>query len=191
MRRVGVVGLALCALVVASPGRAAALQLAEFRGHLAVGYGHLFLEDAPGGSLSVAGGVDYPLTKTLRLGVDVGYHLLGSRTVQEGSLLADVDYSLFETTALVHWTPSWPGPVGRISAGAGLFNAQASLATSGGGASFTKFAVEETVPGFAVSATLLSRKPSALKLGLEVGGRIALVEDESWSTAIARVAVHY
>ena len=105
--------------------------------------------------------------------------------------LADVDYSMFDAIALVHWTPPWPGPVGRISAGAGVFSAAATLATSGGGAGFSDLAVEETVPGFSLSATLISRKPSTLRLGLELGGRLALVENEPWSAAQARIAVHY
>jgi len=175
---------------IATPA-VAGLHLEPWRGHLAFGYSHLFIEDAPGGSMSMAGGVDYPVSESVRFGVDFGYHLLGSRTVQEGSLLADIDYSLLEVTGLVHWSPPWSGPFGRFSAGAGVFHADATLATSGGGASFSKFAVDEVVPGVSFSATVMSRKPSALRLGLELGGRMALVESETWNMGLARVVVHY
>jgi hypothetical protein len=190
MRRFGVAVLGVLGLAIAAPAHAG-LKLAEWRGHLAAGYSHLFIDDAPGGSLSVAAGVDYPASETMRFGVDIEYHLLGSKTVQEGSLLADVDYSQLDLVGLVHWSPGFTGPISRISAGVGVFHANASLATSGGGAAFSHFAVDEVVPGVSLSANLMSRKPSTLKLALEVGGRVALVEDETWSMALARVAVHY
>ncbi|HYM80558.1 MAG TPA: hypothetical protein VEY91_03985 [Candidatus Limnocylindria bacterium] len=190
LQRWVIVGLMIAGVGVARPSEAG-LAVQSFRGHLAVGYGKLFTGSAPGGSLSIAGGIDYPLTSTLASGVDVGYHLLGSRTEVRGSLLADVDYSLFEATALLHWTPPWSGPVGRLSAGAGMFNARADLSTSGGGIGFSDLAVGETVPGLAFGATLVSRKPSPLRLGLELSGRMALVEDETWTVGVARIAVHY
>ncbi|MBI5709563.1 MAG: hypothetical protein HZC42_04550 [Candidatus Eisenbacteria bacterium] len=187
----GAVVAALLALAPAAAGAAGRLE--SVGGHLAVGYAKLFTAEAPGGSLSLAGGLDYPLSATLRAGVDIGYHLLGSRIVERGSLFASVDYSLFETEALVHWQPRSLGPVARLSAGPALLAANGTLSTAGGGAGFSDLAVDELAGGFALGATLMSRRPTPVRLGLDLGARVAFLSrrHETWTLAIARVAVHY
>ena len=167
-----------------------ATPFAAMKGHMALGYSKLFVSDAPGGSLSVGAGFDLP-AGPVRFGVDVGFHLLGGRTVTSGSLIANVDYSAFEADLLVHWAPPWRGPVGRISAGPALVSARAELSTSGGGASFSAFAVEQTVPGFAVYATLLSRSEAPVRVGLEASARHAFLEGDDWTLASVRLAFHY
>jgi len=185
---VPVVGL--CALLLAAPAHAG-LSLDRFGGYLAAGYGKLFVQDAPAGSLSLGAGADYPITPTLKLGVAIGSHLLGSRTVERGSLLSDVDFAMFETVVLLDWTPPWRGPLGLVSVGPGVFVARADLSASAGGAAFEDLAVHETRPGFAATATFISRKESPLKLGLEVGGHVAFTHDETWTVGTARVTVRY
>jgi hypothetical protein len=181
----------LLTVLAATPRPAAAFEISRVRGHLAVGYGKLFIGEPPGGSMSMAGGVELPITDAFSSGIEVGYHLMGSHTELRGSLLADVDYSLFETSLLLYWTPPWRGPVGRISFGPGLYNARAELSASGGGAGFTDLAVDQTAAGLAAGVEFLSRKPSVLRLGAELGARLAFVSDEAWSGAVARVVVHY
>jgi len=179
------------ALLLHAAPACAGLSLDRFGGYLAAGYGKLFVQDAPGGSLSLGAGVDYPIARSLRLGLAIGSHLLGSRTVERGSLLSDVDYGMFETVVLLHWTPPWPGPVGLISVGPGVFNARADLSASAGGAEFEDLAVHETRPGFTALATFISRKPSPLRLGLELGAHVAFTHDETWTVGTARVTVRY
>jgi hypothetical protein len=172
--------------------QAGGLELDRFRGHLGIGYAKLFIGEAPGGSMSIAGGVEYPVATTIDVGIDIGYHLMGSRTeIRDDILLADVDYSLFEVSVLAYWTPPWPGPVGRLSFGPGLYSARAELSTSGGGAGFSDLAVDEAIPGLSFGAELVTRKASPLRVGLELGGRVAFVADETWSGAVARAVFHY
>ena len=78
-RLLAIVGSA--ALLAAGVPPARAMSIAPFRGHLGIGYAKLFATDAPGGSLSAAAGIDHPLYRGTRLGLDFGYHLLGSRNV--------------------------------------------------------------------------------------------------------------
>lgn len=162
-----------------------------WNGHLALGYALLFATDAPGGSLSAGAGMDYPVGGNLRAGVDLGYHLLGSRTVERGSLLATLDYSVFEAIAFLHWHPQGAGPLGRISAGPVLMSARSELSTSGGGAAFSDLAVEEVALGGALEATFMSSKPSPVRPALQIGARMAKLDTESWTIATARLAVHF
>jgi hypothetical protein len=160
------------------------------KGHMALGYSKLFVADAPGGSLSVGAGLDLP-AGPVRVGLDVGFHLLGGKTVTSGSLLANVDYSAFEADLLAHWTPPWKGPLGRISAGPALVSARAELSTSGGGLSFSNFAVEETVPAAVVCATLLARSEAPVRVGLELSFRRVFLDGDDWAIGSARLAFHY
>ena len=99
----------IASLPVAAPARAA---LADWKGHLGLGYGKLFVAQAPSGGFSIGAGMDYPLGK-IRVGLDLGYHLLGTRSLTSGSLSANLDYSVFELGLLAHWSPapagSFPG----------------------------------------------------------------------------------
>ena len=180
-----VAGFVAC--IAAGPAHA---DLAAWNGHMSVGYAKLFATDAPGGSLSLAAGVDRPIVTGLRGGVAIGYHLLGTRTVTRGSLFANVDYSVLEVTALAHWTPR-RGPVTRLSFGPALFSGHADLSTSGGGAAFSDLAVAETVPGFGVDATHMQRALAPVRVGLEVGTRVGFLTEETWTVATARLAFHY
>jgi hypothetical protein len=179
-------------LLLAAPADAA------MRGHLSLGYGKLFITDskneddeAPGGSLSVAAGLDFPLAGDFRIGGEVGFHLLGGRTLTEGSLVANIDYSVAELSALVHWEPHGLGPVARISAGPTLTSARADLSSSGGGITFSDFAVEEIAGGFATSVTLMQQKAAPVRAGVEIGARTSYLPDATWIVATARLAIHY
>jgi len=180
--------------------------LSDVRGHMTVGYAKLFIEDAPGGSISATGGLDHPLWGDFRVGADVGYHLLGSRNETRGSLFASVDYSVFEAALLLHWNPRGWAPLGRVSVGPALMSLRAELSTAGGGAAFSDLAVEEVVPGAAFDVTLMSTRPMPVRVGLELGTRIGFRSNvgfidtggvvpapvaKTWTLATARVAFHY
>lgn len=182
------VAIAAATLLLVLPVAARA-GLADWQGHMGVGYAKLFTDEAPGGNLSMSAGIDHSVVPSLRVGVDIGYHLLGSRTVQRGSLFANVDYSAFEAEVMAHWLPA-RGPFTRISAGPGLMSAHADLSTSGGGAGFGDLAVSESKPGVAFDATWMSRKPAPVRLGLEIGARVAFL-DEQWTIGTLRLTVHY
>jgi hypothetical protein len=189
-RRALALGFALATLALAAPS-ARAFSIEPFRGHLAIGYAKLFVSDAPGGSLSVQAGIDHPLVRGARLGLDFGYHLLGSRNVESGSLAAGLDYSAFTTALLVHWVPNHLGPVGRLSLGPALVNAHVDLSTSGGGAAFAPYAVDETAPGVAFAATIISKREMPVRTGLELGATLGFLEQETWTLASARLVFHY
>ena len=160
-------------------------------GHLGVGYVTLSggVADAPGGSLSVGAGLDYPIARALRLGGEVGYALLGTRTVDRGSLIGELDYSVFETVVFLHWLPP-SGPVECISVGPGVFNARADLSSSGP-AAFGDLAIEQTTGGIGFQITLMKRKPSPVRVGLELGARRIFLEKDDWTLLDGRLSIHY
>ena len=186
-------------LLLATPAFAG-LGVNEFNGHLGFGYTQRIGESSsekrfgatrPAGSLTVAGGVDYPVAATMRAGVDIGYYLLGSATAESGSLLAELDYSVFEALALVHWVPPWRGgPLGRVSLGPGVFHARADLSSTGAPA-FSDLAVEQTVGGGVVALTFIQRKPAPVRLGLEAGARRVFLRGDDWTILSARLTMHY
>jgi hypothetical protein len=178
------------ALMAAGPSTGEA-RLADVRGHLMLGYAKLFAGEAPGGSLSVGVGIDHPVRGALRGGVDVGYHLLGARTLVQGSLSSGLDYSVFEALAQLHWAIGSAGPQCTISGGPGLFVARANLASSPVGAIFSHQAVEETRPGAALGVTVTRRRPAPVRIGFEAGLRVVPLDDDTWTLATARVAILY
>lgn len=180
----------LLALLVVSAPASAAARFSEVDGHFSIGYAKLFTTDAPGGSVSMAAGVDYPLAPTMRFGLDLGYDLLGSRTFQRGSFSAGVDYSAFTVAALLHWLPR-RGPVRRVSLGPALVNAQGVLSVTSGGAGFSDLAVHEPAGAIAAQVTLMKAKPALVKLGLELGGRLAFKTRNDWTLMTVRATVHY
>ena len=197
-------GFALLAIV---PAGAGASPFSQMRGHIGFGYTKLFATigvkepgveppeeiTAPGGSMEVAAGLDLPIDTNLRAGIEAGIDLLGSSAIERGSLLGELDYSVFELLGLVHYAPSWGGPLSRISLGPGMFKARADLSSSGA-AAFEDLPVREWAPGVAGSVTLMSRKPTKVSAGLEVGGRYLFMSDEAaddWFIASARVVIHY
>ena len=191
MRVASFLPVALALLAAASAPAAAGLRLEPVRGHVSFGYTRLFVQKAPPGNISVSGGLDYPVNDTWRLGGDVGFHLLGSRNVTRGTLLATLDYSVFEALLLAHWQPSWHGPIGRVSFGTGLFHASADLSASGGGAFFTDLPRHENALGFGLDATLMQKKVAPVRVGFELGTRVGLLKQETWTLATARLAFHY
>ena len=184
-------------VLLAAPCGAGARALESVQGHVAVGYAQLVIRAehevlaAPGGSVSFTGGVDFPVATRFRAGLDIGYHLLGSRSVERGSLSTNVSYSAFEAAAFAHWLPERLGPVGRVSLGPALVAAHADLSSAGGGAGFSDLAVGETAPGFAAEVTFISRAPTPVRLGLQLGVLVGYLTDETWTTLSARVTVHY
>jgi hypothetical protein len=194
------------ALLAIVPAAAAASPFSQLRGHIGFGYTKLFatigVEDpgavppetieAPGGSMEVAAGLDVPIDTHLRVGFEAGIDLLGSTATERGSLLGELDYSVFELLGLVHYAPSWGGPVGRISLGPGLFKARADLSSSGA-AAFEDLPVREWAPGVAGSVTFMSRKETKVSAGLELGGRYLFMDsaEDDWIIASARVVIHY
>lgn len=195
--------IAMLILALASTGAHASV-FSDLRGHLGFGYTKLFgsvgIEDpgavppqeisAPGGSMAVAAGLDLPVATDLRAGIEAGVDLLGSVAVERGSLFAELDYSVFEVLGLVHWTPPWNGPLGRISVGPGLFKARADL-SSAGPAAFEDLPVLEWAPGASLSATLISRKERKVNAGVELGTRWIALSNDDWVLATARVVIHY
>jgi len=186
--RMGVLAVSIAAVV---PEPAAASFLGDLKGHLSVGFAQLFVADAPGGSLSVTGGASYPVTPRFGVGAEIGYHLLGSRNVERGSITASIDYSVFEGVAFLHWIPSRLGPVGIVSVGPGFMSARAELSTTGGGAGFSDLAVEKVAPAAALDVTLIRRSNAPVRVGIELGTRVGFLPSDTWTLATARVAFHY
>ncbi len=182
--------LVLFALLLVHAPAFAAARFGEVGGHLSIGYAKLVTTDAPGGSISMGAGLDYPLARTLRAGLDLGYDLLGSRTVQRGSLFGSVDYSAFEATAFLHWLPQ-RGLVRRVSLGPALVNAHGDLSVTGGGAGFSDLAVQESAAAVAAQVTLMPARPAPVRLGLELGGRLAFLAGDDWTLLSLRATVHY
>lgn len=178
-------------------------RLDTFQGHISLGYGKLFAETAPGGSLSFAGGVDYPVRRNWSAGLEVGYWLLGTRLVDRGSVGAELDYSVFETVAQARW--KLPHHPFEIAMGPGVFHARSDL-TSSGAAGFGDLATEQTVGGMALGVTAIQSRPSAVRVGLEIAARLLWVSDDvtyqsspvvlgltmpNWNLVSGRLAIHY
>ena len=174
----------------ASPA-CAAPRLADVRGHMALGYAHLFADQAPAGSLSAGAGFDVPIPGGLRAGLDVGYHLLGSRTLIQGSLSSGLDYSVFEALALVHWSPTAAGPLLVLSAGPGLFSAHADLASSPIGATFSHQAIGQTRVGAAAAITIAGPRSGPVSVGIETAARVVPLDASTWTIVTARLALRY
>ncbi|HKQ59575.1 MAG TPA: hypothetical protein VJY35_17070 [Candidatus Eisenbacteria bacterium] len=194
MRRALIPALLALAMLPALAGTAAAaMQLSNVHGRMALGFSHVVSSDTsgtPGGSLSFGMGLNYPVASRLRAGLDVGYHLLGSRTLVQGTLSSGIDYSVFEALALVHWTPR-EGGLFTISAGPGLFVARAALAATSVGAAFASQAVEETRVGGALTVAAMRRGSAPVRVGLEAGVRFIPLESTTWTVASARIALAY
>jgi hypothetical protein len=179
---------ALALLALPWSARAA---ISDFRGHLSVGYAKLFATGAPGGSLSLEGGVDYPIDPSWRTGLGVGYDLLGTRNAAHGSFVANVDYSLVHIDAQVHWQPPSHDYIARVSFGPSVFNAHADVSSSGAGAAFSDLAVSQTCGGASLDVTLMKQSDAPVRVGLEMGARIAFVTGDTWTMDVLRIVFHY
>jgi hypothetical protein len=188
--------LVLLALLLIPASAGAAVRFSEVGGHFSIGYAKMSTADAsgvsisPGGSISMGAGLDYPLTPALRTGLDLGYDLLGSLTFERDGRSGAVDYSALEVTAFLHWLPQ-RGPVRRVSLGPALVKGQRVLSVTGGGAGFADLAGPVTAGAVAAQVTLMKAKPALVKLGIELGGRLAFAPGEDWTLLSARVTVHY
>ena len=182
--------LVVGAALAAGPARAG-LHLEPWRGHVSIGYGVLFSDTlSPGGSISVMGGVDYPLTRTFRLGPELGIALLGSSQVTRGSVTAGLDYSLLDAALQLHWLPD-KGPITRISPGIGVASARAALQVGAGGAGFLDLAVDELQPELAFDVSAIPRRQKVVAVGLEAGVRYVPVERVPWTLVTLRLTIHY
>jgi hypothetical protein len=188
---VGRAAILAVAMLPLGGAMARASGITPFGGHMSVGYGQLMISGAPGGSVSFSGGVDYPVVPSLRLGIDVGYDLLGSSSVDRGSLSATVSYSAFELVGFAHWLPTHLGPLHRVSVGPMLMAAHGDLSAAAGGAGFSDLAVAETAPGAALQLTAMPGKPSPVRVGLELGARVGFLKSENWTVLSARLSLHY
>jgi hypothetical protein len=166
--------------------------VADVRGSIAIGYAKLFTSDAPSGSMSAAAGLSYPVLPNLSLGPSIAFHLLGSRTVERGSLIASVDYSAFEAGVLAHWRPEGWGPVGLVSFGPEVLSARAELSTTGGGAAFSDLALQKSAPALALDITLIKSREAPVRVGLELSGHWAMLHgSEDWTLLGARLCFRY
>lgn len=192
MRLTRLIGLCTLLALAGSAGPASArLPLENWRGHLAIGFGSVFSDSlAPGGSLSVGAGVDYPLSPKWRVGPSLSIDLLGSSAVTRGSVRAGLDYSLFEAAMLFTYLPA-RGPVGRLSAGPGLASPHVDLSISAGGAGFTDLTVSELKPELALDVTLMPRHMTVVGVGAELGMRFMQTSQGPWTLLTGRIAVHY
>ena len=182
---------ALLTFVAITPAPAAPLKLDNWRGHVSLGYAHLVSDSlSPGGSISVAGGVDYPVAPHLRLGPVVAMSILGSTDVSRGSVTAGLDYSLLDAALQLHWLPEH-GLVSRVSLGPGLGFARSALQVGSGGAGFLDLAVSEVKPDVALDVSLIPRRQKIVAVGLEGGVRYVPVDRVRWILMSLRLAIHY
>jgi len=179
-----------CMCVLAGPARAG-LHMDAWRGHVSVGYGHLFSDSlSPGGSISMAGGVDYPINESLRVGPVIGMAILGSHDVTRGSITAGLDYSLLDMALQLHWLPRG-GRITRVSLGPGIGIARSALQVGGGGAGFLDLAVDEVKPELALDLSALPRSQRIVAVGLELGTRFVPVDRVNWVLSTLRLTIHY
>ena len=179
--------LAACCARPASAG----MRLDAWKGHLGVGYSVVFSDTlAPPGSMSASLGVEYPIATRWLLGPSVGFNLLGSSSVERGSVTAALDYSHFDIALMATYLPA-RGPFTRLSFGSGVASNRAELAVAGGGALFRDLPVDEIQPEFAAEATLGSRKQKIVAIGAELGVRVIPVEQCTWTVFTARLGVYF
>jgi hypothetical protein len=181
---------ALVLVMAAVPARAG-LHLEPWRGHVSIGYGYLFSDTlSPGGSISVAGGVDYPVGQRFRLGPTIGIALLGSSEVTRGSVTAGLDYTLLDLALQLHWLPE-SGPISRVSLGPGIASARSALQVGAGGAGFLDLAVDELQPELAFDVSAIPRRQKIVAVGLEAGVRFVPVERVNWTVTTIKLTIHY
>lgn len=169
--------------------RPAVAGIDDWKGHLSLGYAKLFDSKAPAGGFSIGAGLDYPVGD-FRLGPDIGYHLLGTRSLTSGTLNANLDYGLFEAGIRAHWQPPHAGPLARVSFGPSLMAASAQVSSSSGGLAFEKDEVSEVAGGAALDLALFPSR-AVVGVGLELGTRVAWLHAGTWKVGTARLVLHY
>jgi len=180
----------LAVACLATPARAG-MHLDQWRGHVSIGYGYLFSDTlSPGGSIAVAGGVDYPVAQTLRLGPTLGIALLGTTDVTRGSITAGLDYTLLDLALQAHWLPA-KGPISRVSIGPGVASARSALQVGAGGAGFLDLAVDELQPEVAFDVSAIPRSQKIVAVGLEAGVRFVPVQRVNWTVTTLKLTIHY
>ena len=185
---VAVVLAAACSFVAPAY---AGMHLDAWRGHVSIGYGYLFSDSlSPGGSISVAGGVDYPVATRWRVGPVIGIALLDSTDVTRGSITAGLDYSLLDVALQAHWLPP-SGPITRVSLGPGIASARSALQVGAGGAGFLDLAVDELQPEVAFDLSSFPRSWHIVAVGLEAGVRWVPVQRVNWTVTTLRLTIHY
>lgn len=191
-RRLGVgwLGAMLAGVLLVAPARAG-MHLDQWRGHVSIGYGYLFSDSlSPGGSISVAGGVDYPVAQRFRLGPTLGIALLGTTDVTRGSITAGLDYTLLDLALQLHWMPDH-GIISRVSLGPGVASARSALQVGAGGAGFLDLAVDELQPEVALDVSAIPRRQKIVAVGLEAGLRFVPVERVNWTVTTIKLTIHY
>ncbi len=191
MKRAAAFAAAIAATLALAGAACAGPKLESIGGHVGVGGAKLFVSDAPGGSLSASAGLDVPLLPDWRIGLDLGFHLLGGRNVERGSLAASVDYSQVDLLLMTHWQPKGLGPVGRVSFGPGIVHGNAEVSASGAAVAFEDLARGENALGFGLDATLMSKRPMPVRVGLELSSRLGLLDEETWTLFGARLVFHF
>jgi len=176
------------AIALASPAHAA---LADWKGHLEVGYAKLIQGAAPSGGISVATGVDYPLNSRLRLGPDFSYHLLGTRSVLNGSINGSLDYSMWEVGLRAQWNPRSLGPLRRVTFGPALMGVSAQVSSSSAGLAFENEEVSGLRGGLALDLAWLPAHDSPVRPGVEFGTRAAFAGHDTWTVVTARFLLSY
>ncbi len=190
-RRLAALVLALGVLAAAAPP-AGAFDLGRLSGHLSIGYADLVIKNAPGGSLSLGGGLDYPIAPRLREGLDIGFSLYGSRSFDHGpdSFDATLDYSSLDIVAFTHWEPAH-GPFARISLGPGVGLPRAALSATAGSGEFLDLAVHDVAPAAALDLTIMRHRPAPVRVALVLGALGMFRSGEDWYEISARLGFHY
>jgi len=177
-----------CALLAALAPQAAR---AEWKGNLGLGYSKLFISDAPAGGFALALGVNQEVTKRLRIGPVVAYHLLGTNAVNRGSQNANVDYSMLEIELRADWRMQHLGPLRRLSFGPSLTRSLADISSSSAGLMFEDLAVSEWKGGLGVDIAMLPAGERTVAVGLEAGVHVAFVSKETWTVGTVRFVFEY
>ena len=179
-------------LAAATAPAHAKMRLEEWKGHISLGFAHAFADSlAPAGSMSVSGGVDYPLTTAWRVGPVLSFNLLGSTNVTRDLLTAGLDYSLLEA-AVMFTHVNAHGPINRWSVGPGVASPHAELSIAYGGLGFRDLPVSGVRPELAADVTVMSRHMPLVAVGLELGARVVPIPSRAtWTLLSGRLAIHF
>jgi hypothetical protein len=173
--------------------------LKDWHGHLELGYAKLYtssiqllgFSDLPAGGFSMGAGIEFAQSETWHFGPDLNYHLLGTQSVERGSLTANLDYSMLEMTLGAHWLPQNLGPLRRISLDLGIMGPSAKVSSSSSGLAFEDLQVSGLHPGASFSVSVLPKGPRPVAVGAEIGVHTAFLDPGTWTVGTLRLALHY